>query len=83
MQREEKYLTVIGSHAPLGSGQGPTWFSSLYLAHVWLHGCCLCTAVATSRTMVLTDRLNCVSEPKGHGLRVGKSSLVHEVTAGR
>ena len=58
----------------LGSGQDPIWFPSLYLAHVWLHGYCLCTAVATPRATVLTDRLNFVSEPKGHCLRVGTSS---------
>ncbi|GFR92330.1 craniofacial development protein 2-like [Elysia marginata] len=48
---------VRGSHIPR-DGQDPIWFSSLCLAHVWLHGYCLCTAVATPRATVLTDRLN-------------------------
>ena len=49
----------------------PIWFPSLYLAHIWLHGYCLCTAVATPWATVLTDRLDYVSETIRHCLRVG------------
>ena len=82
-QRRCKFILRIQAGVNIQDSQDPIWFPLIHIAHIWLLGYCLCTAVATPWTTVLTDWPNYVSEPAEDSVGGASLALVHEVWDGK